>query len=115
MAQLTIQTIARTGINLTDLAVAADAAGDKWANSGQEFIAVINSGGSAVTVTLNFAATLDGQSATNRTVSVPAGKTMFIGPFPQSLYNDSAGNAEIDYSAVTSVKVSAFKQGAFAP
>lgn len=105
MAQQTINKMARTGLNMTTLPVAADNAGDKWANSGREYIEVTNGSGGAVTLTFPIQARIDGQAPSSLTVSVPAGDVLAIGPFPANWYNDTLGNANVTYSSVTSVKI----------
>lgn len=111
MAQLTINVISRAGLDLTALAVAAGAGGDKIASTGAEFLAVVNGAGTPVTVTLVMQATLDGQAPTNRTVSVTNAHTAVIGPFPTGIYNDAQGNTNITYSSTTTVTVCAFRLG----
>ena len=109
MAVLTVQAVTRAGLNLTDALVAASAGGDSFANNGLEVLAVVNAGGSSVTVTLPYVATADGQTITSRTVVVGAGKTALIGPFPQALYNDANNRVAVTYSGVTSVSVAALR------
>ena len=104
-----VSTITRASISLTALAAAADAAGDNFANTGNEFLYVNNGGGSSVTVTLVAQATLDGQSVTNKTVAVAAGIARLIGPFPKAIYNDANDRMNITWSDVTSVTVAAIK------
>lgn len=100
-----VSTVARAGINLTDLAAAADATGDNWANTGNEFLFVANANASSRTVTLVCQQTLDGQSVTNKTVVVGAGKSMLIGPFPKGIYNDANDRMNVTWSAVTDVTI----------
>ena len=104
----------QTGLSFTNLAVAADAGlTEKWAGSGAEMLMINNGGGSAITLTENYGpgGTVDGQALPNRTFSVPAGATVVRGPYPPSLFNDSTGNMNIGWSAVTSVKLMVFKMG----
>jgi hypothetical protein len=107
MATLTIQPISRT---VTALAVvAASVAGDLLPNNGQEFLAVVNASGGAVTVTAAITKQTDGITPAGKAVVVPAGATVLFGPFPPSQYNDANGNVAITYSAVTSVSVQALQ------
>jgi len=106
---LTVSTVARAGINITDLDAAANADGNFFTNTGHEFLYFSNGDGSPTTVTLVYSATTDGQAITNKTVSVPAGKAMLIGPFPVDLYNDSNGRMNVTYSSVTSLLALACK------
>ena len=111
MAVQTPVTITRAGYDVTANAVTADAGGtEKWAGTGQELLAVINGSGGSITVTLvgGVGYAVDSQTPTNRTVAVAAGHTALIGPFPESIYNDSSGNVNISWSATTSVKLLVF-------
>lgn len=104
MATLTATALARTGVDIAG--VAADAAGDEWANTGAEFVAIKNGSGAGITVTLDIKATLDGAAAVDPTVSIAAGATKLIGPFPKGIYNDSTtGRAKVTCSAVTTVTI----------
>jgi len=112
----TVQTIGRSGKNLTDLAVAADGAGDKWTPltpANLEFIAIINgdSGSHVVTLKRGSGKTIDGSTLPDPTVTVAAGKTMLIGPFPPGYYNDGNGQVGVTYDGVTSVKICVFTLG----
>lgn len=111
MAVLTVRVATRESLVLTDYLAAAGAGGDSWANTGVEYLAVQNGSGSAVTVTLVYRGTFDGQAPANRTVAVGAGDLTLIGPFPQSLYNDAAQRAGVTYSSVSGVTVAAIRMG----
>jgi hypothetical protein len=110
MALLTALSLTRAGIN-PDPATAAAAGGDEADNpAGDLAFSVKNASASAITVTLNIRAPgPDGAPVTNPTVSVPAGSTRMVGPFPTGVYNDANGRARITYSAVTSVTVLAVR------
>jgi hypothetical protein len=106
MATLNVaSTVTRAGVDT--VGSAADATGDEWANTGKEFVEVKNGSGAGITVTLNIRALIDGAAAVNPTVSVGAGQTKIIGPFPSGIYNDTQNppRARINYSAVASVTV----------
>lgn len=102
-AVLTSTTVTRAGIDV--VGVAAAAGGDSFANTGKEFIEVKNGGAGAITVTLDVQTTLDGMAITDPTVSIAAGATKIIGPFPTHIFNDSNSRVNVTYSAVTSVTV----------
>lgn len=110
MATLTPTAISRAGVVQT--MASASVGGDALANNvGTQYLIYTNGSGSSITVTMAFAstATVDGQSATNRTVAIGAGVTKLIGPFPPTDYNDPAtGNVLLTYSGVTSLTVAAF-------
>jgi hypothetical protein len=113
-ATLTVTTMSRSGFDMETLATAADAAkSDKWVNTGVEFLAIKNAGGSPITLTLTFGVggTVDGVTPTAKTVSVTNGHTFLVGPFPPQFYNDANGFCSVSYSAVTSVTVAVVKPG----
>lgn len=112
MAVLTVTTISRAGHNVDTIDVAADVAGDSFPNTGDELVIFNNTDAATRVVTFVFQATLDGQAATARTITVPAtsGK-MIVGPFPTSIYNDSNGRMNMTYSAVAGLTVMVFKRG----
>lgn len=113
MAVLTVAQIVKTG-TLYSLTAAAGG-GDSFQNSGKEFIAVLNGSGGAITVTVaaqrgcaDFGVT---NAAHDIVVSVAAGATRLIGPFPTDKFNDSNGRVQITYSGVTSLTVNPFSFG----
>jgi hypothetical protein len=113
-ATLSITTMSRSGFDMEAIATAADAAKtDKWLNTGAEFLAIKNAGGSPITLTLTFGVggIIDGVVPTSKTVSVTNGHTLLVGPFPPSVYNDANGYMIVSYSAVTSVTVAVVKPG----
>lgn len=101
--------VARTGVTLTGAAVAAS---DTFANTGRELLVVTNGDASSKTVTIDYKLTADGQTVTDRVVTVPAGETWVIGPFPPSMYNDAGGLVTVTYSATTSVTAKVIRIGA---
>jgi len=103
---LTVQTIVKTG--LADTYASANVDGNSFANDGATFLHVKNGGGSSITVTIDTPNTVDDLAISNRTVTVANGSEKMIGPFPPGVYNHS-GEVYVDYSAVTSVTVGAFK------
>jgi hypothetical protein len=108
VATLTPVPTTRTpGIDYTTAPVAADVAGDKWVNTGQETFWIKNGGGSPITLTQHFgtAATIDGVAPANRAITVTNGHEMEFGPFPPSVWNDANNFCQMSYSAVTSVTV----------
>lgn len=113
MASLAVQTSDRAGItwNLTDNATAAGASGDYFANDGSTLLFIVNGdvADTTLTETLSPTATVDGQAATSRTVTITAGKSYILGPYPTVNYSDVNGNMNLAYSSVTSLKVLPFK------
>ncbi len=110
MAALTVAQASLAG--LVPTAVAAGAGGDTFPNDGKTALEVINGSGSSINVTVkSFAPASPGLAQTDNVVAVAAGVTKIIGPFPQAAFTDSTGNAEVSYSAVTTVTVLPIKIG----
>lgn len=114
MAVQTVSTLNHgAGLNLTTLAVAADAAlSDKWLGTGNEML-FITLGATPITLTLTYGVggTVDGQTLPSKTFSLLANNNYLMGPFPTGLYLDSNGYVNIGYSAVTNVKILVFTKG----
>jgi hypothetical protein len=109
MATLTVTDISRAGVSVAGATPTATT-GDEWLNTGREFIEIKNGSGGDITVTLDIKGTVDGLTITDRTVSVAAGATKAIGPFPVGMYNDSnTGRAKATCSAVSSITIKALK------
>jgi hypothetical protein len=106
MGQLNVTVVGRSGDDITSGAVAADVGGsDKWQNTGKEFLLLLNGSGSSYTATFPIAKPVDGQTVPARTVTVAAGHYELVGPFPPNLYNDAQGNATVQHSATTTIKL----------
>ena len=112
---LTVQNSSHiSGLDYTSVAVAADGVnGNKFLNTGGQSLIVINGGASPCVVTKVYGpgATFDGTTPSSPTISVPAGHTMEIGPFPPSFYNDAQSYANFTYNQVVSVTVLARQLG----
>jgi hypothetical protein len=97
MALLTVNEITRDGVLYA--VVAAAAGGDAFANDGRTLLAVYNSHVSAArTVSIDIQKTVDQQDPPSRTVTLAAGQTKLIGPFPTGIYNDPNGRVLLTYS-----------------
>jgi hypothetical protein len=96
------------GVDLTAALTAADGTnGNTFANSGDTLLRVKNASGSPVTVTVAFAAAVDGQTVAARTYSIPATTgDRLLGPFPPALFGTSP---TVTFSSGTSVTVAAFE------
>ncbi|HUM37544.1 MAG TPA: hypothetical protein PLQ85_11795 [Anaerolineae bacterium] len=97
MATLTVNQITRDGVLYA--VVAATPTGDQFPNDGRTLLAVYNGHGSASrTVSVNIQRDVDGQDPPDRTVTIGAGETRLIGPFPTGIYNDANGRVQLAYS-----------------
>lgn len=103
MATLTAVAPAREANELT--MVAAAAGGDEFVNDGKKLLVVKNADVDALTVTITTQMTVDGEDVADKTVSVPAGETHLVGPFPPNVYNDGDGKVQIGYDDETDVTV----------
>ena len=105
---LTVLEITRDGVAHT--LIAADVDGELIPNTGREFVHYANGDGSPVVITITIVETVDGQTVTNRTVSVPATGERNIGPFlPTQRYNDNTGSVLCKAASITSLTVGAFR------
>ncbi|WP_030024896.1 hypothetical protein [Streptomyces monomycini] len=108
MATLTVQPLLAAGTTST-LSNAASG-GDKVKPSGDRvFVEVANGGASSVTVTITSYASVRGQQAADRTVTVPASGTKKIPLYEDLNTSPADGLASISYSSTTSVTVGAFR------
>lgn len=97
MALLTVNEVTRDGVLYA--VVAAAAAGDSFANDGRTLLAVYNSHVSAArTISIDIQKAVDEQDPPSRTVTLAAGQTKLIGPFPTGIYNDPNGRVLLTYS-----------------
>lgn len=113
MAVLTVQQIDRTGLD--PALAAADAAGDSFPNSGQQFLRVANANVGAarqVTVASQIPAggVPQGAAKTNLVVSVPASSERWIGPFDPGSWNDANGRVVVTYDNEADLTVGAYAQ-----
>jgi len=106
---LTVNEVVRAGVAFSPSAANVD--GHSLANDRNAalFLYVNNGSGSSVTVTIQTPGTVDGLAVADRTVAVAAAAEKLIGPFPSGVYDQSDGAVYVDFSAVTSVTVAAFK------
>lgn len=104
---ITSQTISLTGLNATH--AAANASGSTVVNTGKTFLSVINADSAAMTITIDSPTACNQGSTHDVAVSVSAGTTQLIGPFPIGRFNDSDGNLAVTFSAVDSVTIAALE------
>lgn len=107
MAKLTVQQIARAGLEPTFAAAAAG--GDTFDNDGRTFFWVKNGDADELTVTIDSIVDCDQGFDHDPDVAIPAGEERLIGPFPTGRFNDSSGEVSATYDDETSVTVAAVK------
>lgn len=107
MAVLTVQDAVVSG--LTESLAAAAGGGDSFDNNGQCILEVVNGGGGSITVTIDDPGSPSPAGATqfnpDVAVTVGAGASKLIGPFPPFRFNDANGRVNVSYSGVTTVTV----------
>lgn len=105
--------LARQQLSDTGLLAAyspAAAEGHAVENNGKVILHVKNDSTADITVTIKSGYSVNGLKLADRIVTVPAGKSVFIGPLDTTIYNQTdgmAGQVAVDYSAVENVSVAA--------
>jgi len=106
MAAYTVQTLSFNG---SALALGAVSASDTFANDGHTVLQVSNASASPLTATIVSAQLCNQGFSHNVAVTVAAGATELIGPFPTNRFNDSNGNVTVQYGATTSITAAAYR------
>jgi hypothetical protein len=107
VATLTVQTVANTGTVLTTATAAAG--GDTFPNDGRTALKVVNAHSGAWVVTITRDKTCDQGFTHSLAVTVSAGMTKYIGPFPR---DEFAHIISVTYDGVTALTVGAYRIGA---
>lgn len=107
MIELTPQAVTLTGV--APVLTAAAGAGNRFTNSGTEFLLVRNAHTVPITVTINSIAPCNQGFDHDVVVSVPNGTDRFIGPFPKARFDDTIGQVQIIYSVVTALTVAVIR------
>lgn len=104
---LSVQNVSVAGLTLA--ASAANVDGHTVPAGDCDFIIVINGSGGSINVTIPTPGTIDGEPIADRVVAVAAGASKIIGRFRSRVFAQTDGTIHIDFSAVTTVTVAAFK------
>ena len=99
---LAVTPITRAGVLAAGVVGTAD--GHMFANSGEEFLEVVNANATvARTVTIVTGGQLEGSEIADQTVSIPAASRRLIGPFPPRSFNQivgaDRGKVHVNYEA----------------
>jgi hypothetical protein len=80
-------------------------------NSGKTFVEIVSTDAGSQSVGFAIAETVDGEAATDKTVVVPAGETVYAGPFPARTYNQPGADRSIyvNPSVDSTLKLRAYK------
>jgi len=107
--ELTVQTMTSAGLEATFTAANAD--GNFFENNGRTFIWIKNGDVSDHSIVIDSPGACDQGFYHDVTVVVAAGEERLIGPFTTARFNDTNGNVNVTYSAVTSVTIAVVKFG----
>lgn len=109
MATVGVGTITRAA-NTTFLSPNnASASGDKFPGGEAVWVFWLNGSGAPITVTVETPGTVGGLAIADLTISVPANGYAVRGPFPASVFGDSAGLVAMTYSTHTDLSFGAWK------
>jgi len=113
--ELTVKDITRNGVSDEYTMVAATAThGNKFVNTGHEFLRIVNGNAATTTVTLTSGTVIDDLALPVKTYTIAAVADLtgldeqFIGPFP-STWNYTGNYIWVTFSAVTDVTVGVFR------
>lgn len=99
------------GVADTSAEAVDNANGNDFANDGKTVMVVENGSGGSLTVTLSLpAGPKTANEAITKTLAVADGKEAHFGPFQLSLYNQSNGRVNVDWSTGTSVTAAIIQQ-----
>jgi len=106
MAEYSVQKVSLSGVEITKEAVTSE---DQFINDGRTCLVVYNGDSSDITVTIDSVVPCNYGYDHDVVVTVPAGKEIWVGPFPCGRFNDGNGKVTVSYSGTTSVTAAAVK------
>jgi hypothetical protein len=109
-SEITVQTITSAGATITFEDANVD--GNFFENNGRTFIRVTNTNAATRNVIIDSPGICDQGFYHDVTITIAATTgNQDIGPFSTARFNDTSGNINITYSAVTNLKIAAIKFG----
>lgn len=108
MAELSVQTVIRTGTGLNPTYSAASGGGDTVRTGKSTFLHVKNGHSSPQTVTVATPGTASGLAIADLAIAVPNAGERMIGPI-DDIFRGANGQAAITYSGVTSLTIAAIR------
>lgn len=78
-------------------------------NDGRVLLEVVSSDAGAQTVTVETPGVVNGLAIADQVVSVAAGATKYLGPFPPAVYNQPDGTVNVNPSVNTTLKFRAYQ------
>lgn len=107
-----VSKIVRTGFTPVAATVADHSNGMQFVNNGATWLEVVSTDGGSQTVGFilgtGASALVDGLTLPEKTITIPAGATRLIGPFPPQLYNQSGSLVFVDPSVSTTLALRAY-------
>lgn len=108
MATKVVQNILLAGAVKAALTTAS-AAGDDFRNDSKTYLEVLNGDADELIVTIQGQRTLPTGVDPTKVITIPAGETRYIGPFPAAIYSrDSDGHVVVTYDDETAVTIGPF-------
>jgi hypothetical protein len=108
VAELTVQTVIRTGTGLNPTYSSAAGGGDTVKTGATTFLHVKNAHSSPQTVTIATPGTVNGLAIEDLAIAVPNAGERMIGPI-DDVFRASNGLASITYSGVTALTIAAIR------
>lgn len=107
---LTVNQLSLDGVRV-DNAAAANVDGHSVPNTGSETVILYikNGGGAPITVTFKTNHTVAGITLDPKTATITNAQDGLFSPFPKTPFNQADGDIHIDFSAVTTVTIKAYK------
>lgn len=110
--QIPVETIVRGAGLAQPSQTAADHTNNHYfTNNGKTFLEIVSSDGASQTVSFEIptpGSGTDGQGIDPLVVTVGAGDTVYVGAFPQSVYDQADGTVYVDPSVSTTLKFRAY-------
>lgn len=103
---LTLAQMSHSGVELVP--VAAETDGNAFANTGNQWLYVLNGSGGNLIVTIKTPLTVEGIAVAEITKTLATMEDWLFGTFSTRIFNQSNGEVHIDYDTVSSVTVQAF-------
>lgn len=93
----------------TEISFSSASSGDTLLNNGEMIVIVQNNGSSSREITFATTATVEGETVSDKTVTLSADTTGIYGPFDKQNFNNDNGKIDISYSDTTSVNIAAVR------
>lgn len=107
-----VSKIVRTGFTPVAATASDHANGMQFVNNGATWLEVVSSDGGSQTIGFilgtGASSLVDGLTLPEKIITIPAGATRLIGPFPPQLYNQAGSLVFVDPSIITTLAIRAY-------